>query len=107
MSDVLLVFTNLPDAAAAEIITRQIIESRTAACVNQLAPCKSTYHWQGNIETVTEVPLLIKTTKVAYPHLESLIREVHPYELPEIIAVPIVVGLPGYLSWVNEETGIN
>lgn len=106
MSDVLLVITNLPDVASAKKLALQIIEARVAACVNQLAPCTSTYRWKGNIETVTEVSLLIKTTKAAYPHLEKLIREAHPYELPEIIAVPVDVGLPAYLSWVNEETGI-
>ena len=106
MSSVLLVITNLPDAATAEKLARRIIEARAAACVNQLAPCTSTYRWKDNIEIATEVPLLIKTTKEAYPRLEKLIREAHPYELPEIIAVPVEAGLPAYLGWVNEETGI-
>ena len=98
--------TNLPDIASAQRLARQIIEARAGACVNQLAPCTSTYRWKDNIETATEVPLLIKTTRAAYPHLENLLREARPYELPEIIAVPIDVGLPAYLSWVNEETKI-
>jgi len=106
MNDILLVFTNLPDAASAEKLARQLIEVHAAACVNQLAPCTSTYRWQGKIEFATEVPLLIKTTQAAYPRLEKLILEAHPYELPEIIAVPVNVGLPAYLSWVSEETGI-
>jgi periplasmic divalent cation tolerance protein len=105
MNNVLLVITNLPDAASAEKIARQIIKARAAACVNQLAPCTSTYRWKDNIETTTEVPLLIKTTSAAYPRLENLIREAHPYELPEIIAVPVEIGLPAYLDWVNKETG--
>jgi periplasmic divalent cation tolerance protein len=104
MNNVLLVITNLPDAASAEKLTRQIIEARAAACVNQLAPCISTYRWQNNIETATEVPLLIKTTQAAYPRLEKLIREAHPYELPEIIAVSMTAGLPAYLDWVSSET---
>ena len=104
MNDILLVFTNLPDAASAEKLARQLIEARAAACVNQLAPCISTYRWKDNIETATEVPLLIKTTRAAYPRLEKLIREAHPYELPEIIAVPVTAGLPAYLDWVSEET---
>ncbi|MBI3480283.1 MAG: divalent-cation tolerance protein CutA [Nitrosomonadales bacterium] len=107
MNGVLLVITNLPDGAAAEKLARKIIEARAAACVNQLAPCVSTYRWQGNIETANEVPLLIKTTQDAYPRLEALICEAHPYELPEIVAVPVEAGLPAYLGWVNEETGIN
>ena len=104
MSDILLVITNLPDAPSAEKLARQLIEERAAACVNQLAPCTSTYHWQGSIETATEVPLLIKTTRTAYPRLEKLIRAAHPYELPEIIAVPVTTGLPAYLDWVSQET---
>lgn len=104
MSGILLVITNLPDAPAAARLAQQIIEARAAACVNQLAPCTSTYRWQDNIETATEVPLLIKTTQSAYPRLEQLIRAAHPYELPEIIAVPVSAGLPAYLAWVSGET---
>jgi periplasmic divalent cation tolerance protein len=104
MSDALLVITNLPDAASAAKLAQQLIEARAAACVNQLAPCTSTYRWQGKIETATEVPLLIKTTQAAYPRLEKLIRAAHPYELPEIIAVPVSDGLPAYLDWVVTET---
>jgi len=106
MDEVLLVITNLPDVATAEKLARQLIEARAAACVNQLAPCISTYRWKGDIETATEVPLLIKTTKANYPRLEKLILEAHPYELPEIIAVPVNAGLPAYLNWINQETGI-
>lgn len=107
MNDMLLVITNLPDAQSAAKLARQLIEARAAACVNQLAPCTSTYRWQGSIETATEVPLLIKTTKDAYPRLEKLIRDEHPYELPEIIAVPVYAGLPAYLGWVSSETKIS
>ena len=104
MSGILLVITNLPDAQAAGQLAQRLIEERAAACVNQLAPCTSTYRWQDSIETATEVPLLIKTTRAAYPRLEALIREHHPYELPEIVAVPVTTGLPAYLDWVNRET---
>lgn len=104
MSEVLLVATNLPDADSAARLARHLIESRAAACVNQLAPCLSTYRWQGEIETAHEVPLLIKTTRDAYPRLEAAIRAAHPYQLPEIIAVPVSAGLPAYLDWVSQET---
>lgn len=107
MSDILLVITNLPDAQSAEKLAQLIIKARAAACVNQLAPCSSTYRWQGNIETTTEVPLLIKTTKAAYQRLEKLIHEEHPYELPEIISVSIYNGLSAYLDWVSNETKIS
>lgn len=104
MNDIVLVITNLPDEQSAAKLAQQLVEARVAACVNQLAPCTSTYRWQGNIETATEVPLLIKTTSAAYPRLEQLIRAAHPYELPEIIAVPVTAGLPAYLDWVSRET---
>lgn len=103
MNDILLVITNLPDAQSATKLALHLVETRASACVNQLAPCTSTYRWQGNIETATEVPLLIKTTRAAYPQLEKLIREAHPYELPEIIAVPVTAGLPAYLGWIVNE----
>ena len=95
--------TNLPDEAAAEALARTLIEQHLAACVNILAPCRSFYRWQGALETATEVPLLAKTTAERYPALEAAIRDRHPYELPEIIAVPIGRGLPGYLAWVAAE----
>ncbi len=96
----LIVFTNLPDAASAEALANALIDQRLAACVNILAPCTSVYRWQGAIETAAEVPLLIKTTLERYPALEAAIRAHHPYELPEIVAVPVTQGLPGYLDWV-------
>jgi periplasmic divalent cation tolerance protein len=104
MTQVLLVITNLPDADSAARVARQLVEAQAAACVSLLAPCTSTYRWQDRIETATEVPLLIKTTPDAYPHVEQLIHAAHPYELPEIIAVPVSAGLPAYLDWVSGET---
>ena len=106
MNEILLVITNLPDTVAAEQLAHKLIEARAAACVNQLAPCASTYRWKDKIETATEVPLLIKTTRAAYPRLEKLIHEAHPYELPEIIAVSVTTGLPAYLGWIGNETKI-
>ena len=107
MNEILLVITNMPDAPSAAKLARHLIDERAAACVNQLAPCASTYRWKDKIETASEVPLLIKTTKAAYPRLEKMIIEAHPYELPEIIAVPLTAGLPAYLDWVGKETEIN
>ncbi len=100
----LLVFTNLPDAASAEALANALIDRQLAACVNMLAPCTSVYRWQGATETATEVPLLIKTTPARYAALEAAIRAHHPYELPEIVAVPVTQGLPGYLDWVAAGT---
>lgn len=106
MSDeeVLLVLTNLPDRDSAQRVAQVLIENRVAACVNILAECSSVYRWQGKTETASEVPLLIKTTRAAYSRLEAALRAHHPYELPEIIAVPVTAGLPGYLQWVAQET---
>jgi periplasmic divalent cation tolerance protein len=100
----LLVLTNLPDRPAAEALAKNLIEARLAACVNILAPCRSVYRWQGAVETADEVPLLVKTTEARYAALEAAIRAQHPYELPEVIAVPIAHGLPDYLAWVAAET---
>jgi periplasmic divalent cation tolerance protein len=102
--NVLLVLTNLPDRDSAQRMADALIESRTAACVNILAECSSVYRWQGKIETASEIPLLIKTTRAAYPRLEATLRAHHPYELPEIIAVSVETGFPGYLQWVAQET---
>lgn len=104
MTDALLVITTLPDEASAQQLAEKIVTQRAAACVNRLAPCTSTYRWQGEVETATEVPLLIKTTRSAYAQLEQLIRDAHPYELPEIVAVPVTAGLPAYLDWVRQES---
>jgi len=100
----LLVLTNLPDRAAAERLAALLIEQRLAACVNILAPCRSVYRWKGAVQRDEEHPMLIKTTAERYPALEKALREGHPYELPEIIAVPIERGLPAYLDWVAAET---
>ncbi|MBI4742655.1 MAG: divalent-cation tolerance protein CutA [Betaproteobacteria bacterium] len=101
---VLLVFTSLPDRAAAEALAATLVEERLAACVNILAPCRSVYRWQSQIETADEVPLLIKTTRSCYATLEAAVRARHPYEIPELIALPIGDGLPDYLAWVAAET---
>jgi periplasmic divalent cation tolerance protein len=100
----LLVLTNLPDRAAAERLADTVVQKNLAACVNILAPCRSIYRWKGALQHDEEHPLLIKTTAERYPALEQALRAGHPYELPEIIAVPIQQGLPAYLEWVAAET---
>jgi periplasmic divalent cation tolerance protein len=103
-STALLVLTNLPDREAAEKLADTLIEKRLAACVNILAPCRSVYRWKDGVQYDEEHPLLIKTTAERYLALEQAIRGSHPYELPEIVAVPIERGLPDYLKWVAAET---
>ncbi|MGH8764881.1 MAG: divalent-cation tolerance protein CutA [Burkholderiales bacterium] len=100
----LLVLTNLPDRDAAERLAVAVVEQRLAACANILAPCRSVYRWTEAIQQEEEHPLLIKTTSERYAALEAAIRDLHPYELPEIIAVPIERGLGAYLDWVAMET---
>jgi periplasmic divalent cation tolerance protein len=100
----LLVLTNLPDRAAAEKLAETLIQKRVAACVNILAPCRSVYRWRGAVQRDEEHPMLIKTSREAYAALEAAIRAQHPYELPEIVAVPIERGLAAYLDWVATET---
>jgi periplasmic divalent cation tolerance protein len=102
--EILMVITNLPDRAEAERVAETLIREGAAACINILAECTSLYQWNGKLNHTREVPLLIKTTRAAYPHLESLLCELHPYELPELIAVPVTTGLPAYLNWVMQET---
>lgn len=102
--DVLLVLCNTPNADCAARIARALVEQGLAACVNILSPCRSVYRWQGKVEEAEEVPLLIKTTAQRYADMQVRLRELHPYEVPEIIAVPVSTGLPAYLDWVTEET---
>ena len=104
MTNTLIVLTNLPDPDTAEALARTLITQRLAACVNILAPCRSIYRWDGEVESASEVPVLIKTTRDRYAALETAIRSQHPYELPEIVAVPVEQGLAGYLGWVDAET---
>ena len=102
--DTRLVITNCPDEETANRIALAVVEAKLAACVNILPRVQSIYRWQGAVESAAEVPLLIKTTAAAYPALEAAIRESHPYDVPEIIALPITAGLPAYLNWLAAET---
>ena len=102
--EALLVISNLPDRASAEKLAHLLIDQRLAACVNVLSPCRSVYRWKGKVDDAEEFPLLIKTTRERYAALEAAVRKHHPYELPEIIALPLTAGLPAYLDWVAAET---
>jgi periplasmic divalent cation tolerance protein len=104
MSALIVVLTTAPDRGVAQNIAHALIERKLAACVNILAECTSVYRWRGQTETASEVPLLIKTRAAIYADVEAAIRSLHPYELPEIVAVSIERGLPAYLDWVGAET---
>ncbi len=96
-----LIFCTCPDRETAEIIAKRLVAGRLAACVNILPGLTSIYTWQDRVETAEEHLLLIKSTRDCYPAIEQAIRELHPYDLPEIIALPIGQGLPGYLNWID------
>ena len=100
--DVLLCLTTCPDAASAERIAVALVEEQLAACVNLIPGLRSVYRWQGVIERADEHLLLIKTTTGIYPALQARLLELHPYELPELLAVKPADGLLAYLQWVAD-----
>ena len=100
----LLVLTSLPERAQAEALARELLAARLAACIHIGATVHSLYHWRGEIETADETPVAIKTRAGLYSRLETAIRSRHPYELPEILAVPVVDGLARYVDWIADET---
>ena len=101
MADHLIVITALPGAAEAERIAEALLEKRLAACVNIGAPSTSIYPWKGNIERSQEVVVTIKTRHDRLADVSDAINERHPYELPEVVAVPIIAGTPDYLAWID------
>lgn len=101
--ETMIVLCNVPEQALAEQIATTLLNEQLAACVNIMAACQSMYRWQGKIETASEIPMLIKSSKALYPRLEARLLELHPYEVPEIVALPLQDGLPAYLTWVAGE----
>lgn len=99
----LIVFTTFPDPDTARTLARKLVEMRLAACVNVMSPCLSVYRWQGRLNEDEEIPVIIKTSADNYARVEAFVRENHPYELPEVVALDITRGLPGYLAWLSEE----
>lgn len=100
----LLTLCTCPDAETAERLARAMVEEQLAACVNVLPGLVSVYRWQGRTEQEGEVLLLIKTSAARIAELKDRLSGLHPYDVPEIIAVPITDGLPAYLDWVRECT---
>jgi periplasmic divalent cation tolerance protein len=100
----ILVHTTLPDEDAARALARTLVEGRLAACVTVGAPVQSLYHWQGAVENAREVPLTAKTRADRYADVAAAIAAGHPYELPEIVAVPVIGGSAEYLAWIDEHT---
>ena len=101
----ILVLCTCPDEAAADRIATALVDTRLAACVNRIPGITSTYRWQGNIQHEKECLLLIKTSSERFDALRERIVALHPYELPEVIAVDIALGHAPYLAWIAAETG--
>jgi len=99
-----IILVTAPSEAEAAAIAEALIQGKLAACVS-IWPVGSLYTWQGQVQQEREYQLLIKTHLAHYPALEAKIRELHSYEVPEIIAVPIVQGSAAYLQWIGETTG--
>lgn len=104
-SEKIVVLSTFPDQAGALAAAQKIIEAQLAACVNVLPPMTSVYRWEGELRQGSEHLLLIKTTRTRYAALEAVLKAEHPYELPEIIATPIIEGFAPYLRWIDEESG--
>lgn len=100
----ILVITTCPGTISAKKIAQDLVTENLAACVNIIPGVQSFFSWVGKVDTANEHMLIIKTTSDNYEELESYIKKVHPYELPEIIAVSIESGLDAYLEWVSKNT---
>ena len=100
-SEYIVVLTNLPSQDNARFIAQRLLEEKLCACVNILSPCVSMYHWQDKIETDNEIPMFIKTKSAHFDEIQGIIKKFHPYDVPEIIALPIMDGDPEYLNWID------
>jgi periplasmic divalent cation tolerance protein len=103
-TSLLLILTTAPDQMSAKSLAKSLVEQRLAACVTILPQATSVYEWEGKLELTDESLLLIKSTQDNYTAVETTLRAEHPYELPEILAVPVEQGLQGYLDWVERCT---
>lgn len=102
----LLVLSTFPDAATARTAAEALVNERLAACVNLLRGVESVYRWEGKVESGAEVLAVIKTTGERYPALESRLRELHPYDVPEIVALPAAAVAESYLQWVADSSSL-
>ena len=101
---VLLIISTFPDAEIAREVVTQLVSENLAACVNIIPIIESIYRWEGKIENAKEAVVFCKTTRARYPAFQDRLQALHPYEVPEIICLDVVNGLPDYLSWVAQNT---
>ena len=104
MAEYILVLTTVPDRTTGQDISQVLVEDRLAACVTISGTCLSSFWWKDKISQEEELILYIKTKATLYDKLEKRIKEIHPYDVPEIIAIPLIKGSTEYLNWIEEET---
>lgn len=100
--EILIVLTTWPDPERAQVAARALVGDRLAACANIVPGVQSIYRWEGKIESASEVLMILKTSRARYPMLETRIRALHPYEVPEIVSLQVSDGLPAYLRWIGQ-----
>lgn len=101
MTDKILVLTTCAAEADAERLARALLDARLAACVNVVPGVRSFYHWKGDIESAAEFMLIVKTSRDLFPALCVEVEKLHPYEVPELLALPVLAGAENYLSWLQ------
>lgn len=102
--DAIVVFITAASRSEAEKIAEKLVETHLAACVNILPAIKSVFRWEGKVNQEEEILLIAKSEKACFEKLQKRVQEIHGYEVPEIIALPIIAGLPEYLNWITAET---
>jgi periplasmic divalent cation tolerance protein len=105
MSETIQVMTTTATKDDAQTIARGLVERRLAGCVQIVGPITSVYRWEGDVEEAEEYLCLVKTQRDSYERVEAAIRQMHPYNVPEILAIPVVAGSAAYLSWLGEQVG--
>jgi len=105
MTDALVVLVTAPSAEKAAELARALVEERLAACGNVVPGLRSIYRWQGKVEDEAEALLVLKTTRARFEALRERILALHPYEVPEVLALPVEAGSAAYLAWIAGETG--
>jgi periplasmic divalent cation tolerance protein len=105
MTEALVLFVTVPSEEVAERIARALVEEKLAACVNRIPGVRSTYFWEGKVTVDDELLLVVKTRRARFEAVRARVRELHPYTVPEVIALPIVQGHEDYLRWIDEVTG--
>ncbi|HEX9100984.1 MAG TPA: divalent-cation tolerance protein CutA [Polyangia bacterium] len=104
-TEALVVLVTVPDGATADKLAEALVGERLAACVNVLGGVRSVYRWKGAVERAEELLCVCKTTRAAFPRLHARVVELHPYELPEVIALPVEAGHAPYLEWITASVG--